>query len=122
VYTQQGTGPNCAIIPAHTPGLEVSIIKGRETPSIQGWYLPSEEGRKPAPVACYEFTGNVPAVFAYLLLPYRDSLPPDARLLLNRDNDGTATLAVHISPKHVDRIQIDFKNHSAELLTTRESD
>jgi len=122
VYTQQETGPNCAVIPANTPGLEVSIIKGRETPSIQGWYLPSEEGRKPAPVACYEFTGNVPAVFAYLLLPYRDSFPSDSRLVLDQDNDGTATLAVHIPPKQVDRIQIDLKNHSAEWPTTSDRD
>jgi len=116
VHTQQETGPNLSIIPAKFPGLDVSIIKGQETPSIQGWYLPSEEGRKPAPVACYEFTGQFPVVLAYLFLPQRDLSITEAGLVLKRNGDGIADLTVHISPKQSDRIRIDLKNHSAELL------
>ncbi|MBM4050317.1 MAG: hypothetical protein FJ279_34915, partial [Planctomycetes bacterium] len=69
VATRIPGGPNLALVPLATDGLDVSIVKGQEKPVVQGW-LPAG-GFKCRPIAAPIFTksGKGTTVMAYVFYP-----------------------------------------------------
>lgn len=71
--------PNLLIYPADSRGTKVSIIEGSDNP-CQGWLSGEYNHKVPAPVADYQWTGELPAQFAYLLYPSKPGQTSDGKL------------------------------------------
>jgi hypothetical protein len=68
--TDEGKG-NLRIIPAGGPGWKLDIVKGQETPTIQGWYSPTYNVKRPNATAVYSAKLDKSATFAWALVPAR---------------------------------------------------
>jgi len=66
---------NLRVVPAGPLPWSVELVKGRETPTIQGWYSESYNHREPSPTAVYTARVQGPATFAWVLLPARGAVP-----------------------------------------------
>ncbi|MHC4916825.1 MAG: alginate lyase family protein [Planctomycetota bacterium] len=72
--TDAGEG-NLRIVPAGGPEWKLESVKGREKPSIQGWYSPTYNVKQPNSTAVYSAKAGKAAAFAWVLLPARGEVP-----------------------------------------------
>ena len=116
VQTNLSEGPNLAIVPNPTPGLEVEIIEGQEEPHLQGWFVPGGEDPKPAPVVCYELTAPFPRAQAYALMPIGSGNPPSVEVGLDTSKEGFLDVSVRWSDnERRDRIRLPREGTGASL-------
>ncbi len=74
VSTDAGKG-NLRIVPAGGPEWKLEIVKGREKPSIQGWYSEKYNVKQPNATAVYSAKVGKSAAFAWVLFPARGAVP-----------------------------------------------
>lgn len=84
---------NLRIIPAGPAAWDVAIVKGQESPRLQGWYSERYNLAEPAPVAVYTADLVGSATFAWVLLPRQGRAPVHAVEVVARD-DHAAVLRV----------------------------
>ncbi len=90
---------NLAIVPSGADEWSVSTVSGQETPEIQGWWSREYNVKEPATVAIYERQVTQPMVWAWLMVPYGDTLEP-ASLVLEQPVPGRVTLEVEVGGVH----------------------
>ncbi len=79
---------NLGIIPIGNRDWEVKIIKGQESPFIQGWYS-AEYGKKvPSPTVVYTKTIENSTTFAWILLPSKGKIPPVKTEIIEQNEQG----------------------------------
>ena len=68
--TVESEGSGLRIIPLHTEGVEVEIVKGRHEAPVQGW-LPTGRHNvlRPIPTAVFRWRAAGPSTLAYALVP-----------------------------------------------------
>lgn len=66
---------NLRIVPAGGPAWKLELVKGREKPSIQGWYSPTYNVKKPNETAVYAAKLEKSAAFAWVLVPADGAVP-----------------------------------------------
>ncbi|HOZ46340.1 MAG TPA: alginate lyase family protein [Candidatus Hydrogenedentes bacterium] len=74
VSTDEGQG-NVRIQPASALDWNVEIIKGRETPSIQGWWSREYNLKEPSPCVAYTATIDASISFAWVIVPAKGVVP-----------------------------------------------
>ncbi len=72
--TDTGKG-NLRVVPAGGPEWKLEMVKGREKPSIQGWYSPTYNVKHPNATAVYSARLQKSATFCWLLLPAEGAVP-----------------------------------------------
>jgi hypothetical protein len=116
VQTNLSEGPNLAIIPNPTPGLEVEVVEGQEEPHLQGWFVPGGEDPEPAPVVCYRLTAPFPRAQAYVLVPARSGNPPRVEVSLDTAEKGLLEVSVRWpGSERRDRIRLPREGTGAKL-------
>jgi hypothetical protein len=79
VFTMNDRG-NLQIIPAGRQSWKVTLVKGQETPEIQGWYSREYNIYEPAPTAVYSTNIERSSTFVWLLYPSSGRPDPDIRI------------------------------------------
>lgn len=77
--TRNDGRPNLLVYPADSQNVKVSIREGSESP-CQGWLSGEYNHKVPAPVADYEWAGELPSHAAYLLVPSKPGQSPSGKL------------------------------------------
>ncbi len=75
MMARSARGTHVSILPIGDVDWRVEVIKGQETPHIQGWYSPTYGTKVPNACVTYEGQVDQPSVFAWLLLPAQGELP-----------------------------------------------
>lgn len=99
---------NLRIVPAGVVSWQLDIVAGRTVPTIQGWYSPRYNEKHPAPTAVYSASIDRSAVFAWILVPARGSVPPtraewvaagqeDARLRIQVEGEAPWDLTIPLT-------------------------
>jgi hypothetical protein len=85
VYTHNEKG-NLRIIPVDSPSLEIRMVKGEESPAIQGWYSREYNIYEPNTTSIY--TGQLKSddTFAWILWPSEGSSPDIKAEILAKDD------------------------------------
>ena len=65
---------NLRIMPVPAHGWKLSLARGVERPSIQGWWSESYNVKRPATAAVFSSERRAPSCFAWVLLPARGSV------------------------------------------------
>lgn len=87
VSTNSGKG-NLRIVPAGKVPWQVEIVKGQETPFIQGWYSSEYGIKEPNATAVYTTEIEKSTVFAWLMMPAKGTVPQVDAELTVRDEEG----------------------------------
>ena len=88
--------PNLRVEPVGGPAWSVTIVKGQETPRIQGWYAPEFNAKVPNAVAHYSADiGKGPTTFAWLLIPAKGETP-EAKVQIVSQNDAGVRVRVQL--------------------------
>lgn len=77
IATDMETGANLRLAMALREGLEMEIVSGRETPSIQGWHSAGYDTLQPSPTVVCRVTCALPVRLLYVLFPVASGRPPD---------------------------------------------
>jgi hypothetical protein len=84
VGTQNEHG-NLQIIPVDAPDFEVALVKGQETPGIQGWYSKEYNKFEPNTVTIYSHELKSDDTFVWILWPSEGASPNVKANILNKD-------------------------------------
>lgn len=79
---------NLAIMPIGKQKWELKLVKGQETPEIQGWYSVEYNKGVPNTASIYRTEANEEDVFVWLLVPAENELPKMKAKILSRTADG----------------------------------
>ncbi len=79
VFTMNDKG-NLQIIPAGQQSWKITLVKGQETPEIQGWYSREYNIYEPAPATVYSTNIERSSTFVWLLYPTSGRPDPDTRI------------------------------------------
>jgi hypothetical protein len=66
---------NIRIVPSETIQWDVDVVKGQETPEIQGWWSVKYNKKEPSPCAVYKAKIDGTVTFAWLMLPAKGETP-----------------------------------------------
>ncbi|MCK4625302.1 MAG: heparinase II/III-family protein, partial [Phycisphaerae bacterium] len=92
--TDAGKG-NLRIVPVSPLPWKVQIVKGREKPSIQGWYSVRYNVKEPSPTAVYSAKIEKSATFAWILVPAKGTVPK-AKAEIISEKDGIIRVGVSL--------------------------
>ncbi len=109
-------GPSLLVQPCPVPGLEAVIIEGIEEPSVQGWYLPDEEHRRPAPVASYRVEAELPTTLVYLFYPFGKEETEEIELQCHQKGTDILDIAVIKSGNVGDTFRLFLNEDRVEYL------
>jgi len=84
---------NLAVIPLSRQKFDITLVKGQETPEIQGWYSPEYNKYEPNTVAVYQTKIGNAATLVWLLLPSEGETPKIKAKLLS-ENEEEIKIAV----------------------------
>jgi hypothetical protein len=73
--TDPDTG-NLRIAPLGDVDWQVALVKGQDTPRVQGWYSPEYNHFEPSPAAVYSAQVSGSTAFAWVLIPGQGAVPP----------------------------------------------
>ncbi len=113
IKTNDDGVPNLSILPLGDTAWDISLVKGQECPSIQGWYSPRYNDLVPAFTAVC--TAHIPgsATFAWHLLPGKE--PPKEHCSLSLDKTGWASITIADDTVPLIRIPV-LSNAFPEIL------
>lgn len=92
IKTTNDDGLNLSLFPLGDTTWNLSLVKGQESPSIQGWYSPTYNVKLPAWTAVCTAHINGNATFAWRLLPGKEPTKEPCSLLL--EESGWASIIV----------------------------
>ncbi len=92
--TDAGKG-NLRIVPASDLPWKLEIVKGREKPSIQGWYSVRYNVKEPNPTAVYSAKIEKTTTFAWILVPAKGAVP-QAKAEIVSESDGVIRISVSL--------------------------
>jgi hypothetical protein len=78
---------NVRIVPSDGSQWDIRLIKGQESPEIQGWWSREYNHKAPSPTAVYNRTVDESSIFAWLILPATGT-PPEANLEIKADGNA----------------------------------
>ncbi|MEZ5040165.1 MAG: alginate lyase family protein [Saprospiraceae bacterium] len=84
---------NLAVIPVSKQAFDISFIKGREEPSLQGWYSPEYNIFGPNITSVYSTNINENNTFIWLLMPSKKKMAK-VKAEIIAENDKEVTIAV----------------------------
>ena len=88
--TVRSTNPrgNLAIVPVSNHNFAITLTKGQEEPSVQGWYSPEYNVAQPAVASSYRADIDKDATFMWLLLPSAQESPTaEAEIIAESDRE-----------------------------------
>ena len=108
VFTTNDRG-NLLILPVETPDWKVSMVKGQETPSIQGWYSREYNTFEPNPTTVYSRQLKSDDTFIWILWPSEGKVQEvQARILLK--NEASVKIEVTEPGKGSYEIEVPYEN------------
>lgn len=78
---------NLKIIPAEPQGWQVKVVKGQESPEIQGWYSRVYNAYVPNPTGIYSRKLPADDTFVWILWPAEGKVPDITAVVLSKTND-----------------------------------
>jgi hypothetical protein len=102
--TVQGTdpdAPNLAIIPLRRDALDVSIVKGQETPQVQGWVPAEHYEVRPIPTPVFQRQATGQWLEPWLLYPMSANAEPPVREVTVTDDGRRYTVTFKDGRKYV---------------------
>lgn len=113
-------GPNCLVVAAAQPGLEVKIVKGQTEPTVQGfiaaqswrpsWKDPKakrpEHGKREVPTAIFTLEAALPARIVYAICPYPDQQRPEVKIKDLTTGDRPAKVQVTLPDGTIDLVSV----------------
>ncbi len=99
LVTNDREGANLAITPVGSVQWENTIVRGQESPRLQGWY--SEQATEWEPNPCVRMEGQIEgdAVFAWILYPVREGANPARAVRDPSLNVSGQTATIRFSPQ-----------------------
>ncbi len=86
MWTDNDTG-NLKIIPAEPQGWQATVVKGQESPEIQGWYSRVYNAYVPNPTGIYSRKLPADDTFVWILWPAEGQVPDIKAVVLSKTND-----------------------------------
>jgi hypothetical protein len=108
---------NLALIPVSKKSLELELVRGQETPEIQGWYSPEYNIYGPNTTSIYRTTIGGSTNFVWLLLP-SENQAPKVKVKVLEENDREVRLEVK-SKERTWLLTIPFMNSEGVVLTEK---
>ena len=99
---------NLAVIPVSRQRFDISLVRGQETPEIQGWYSPEYNIYEPNTCAVYQTKVGNTATLVWLLLPSEGEIPEIEAKLLS-ENEREIKIAVEQEGEKLE-LTIPFTN------------
>ena len=114
LITADAEGANLAITPVGDIDWAVELIRGRENPSLQGWY--SEHTPNWEPNTAAEFTARIEGdrVFAWVMLPTQQGATPVTHTRFEVEGD-TAHVRFRHPDGHAVRVAIPLDEGTPEI-------
>lgn len=81
---------NLAVIPLSQLKFDITFIKGREEPEIQGWYSPEYNVFEPNITSLYSTRIRDDTTFVWLLFPSSKKMPKIAAEIISEKDDGVS--------------------------------
>ncbi len=114
VSTDAGKG-NLRIVPAGGPEWNLELVKGREKPSVQGWYSPTYNVKHPNATAVYSARLDKSAAFAWALVPAGGPVPA-VKLEALPAPEGAARLRLALPEGKTVEVAVRFEGKAAVEL------
>lgn len=96
IKTDDDGVPNLSILSLGDAAWDISLVKGQESPAIQGWYSPRYNDKVPAYTAICTAHIHGSTTFAWHLLPGKEA--PKEHCSFSLDKNGWASITVADSP------------------------
>jgi hypothetical protein len=99
---------NLAVIPVSRQKFDITLVKGQESPEIQGWYSPEYNIYEPNTAAVYQTKIGNAATLVWLLLPSEGETPKIKAKLLS-ENEREIKVAIQLKGEKLE-LTIPFMN------------
>ena len=110
------------IIPVGTTDWKVDLVKGQETPTIQGWYSKVYNTFEPNPTTIYSRQLKADDTFVWILWPSEGKAPNLRTEILSKDANSVKVIVSDSQKGHWD-ITVPFADSSkAEVKLFSEKD
>ncbi len=86
-YSENDNG-NLKIVPIGKSKWKINLIKGQETPEMQGWYSPEYNKFEPNVASIYSTKIKSDQTFVWLLVPFESSAPDIKVKVISKNADG----------------------------------
>lgn len=103
---------NVRIVPVGPIKWRVDLVRGQETPTLQGWYSRTYGKVQPAPCAVYSSPMHTEAVFGWAILPGLNAPPPPRAECMETTN-GVARMQVTWPDGPTTRLAVAFDEDNA---------
>ena len=88
IVSSQNNHGNLEIVPVGPVSWSVNLIKGQETPDIQGWYSKEYNKYEPNTASVYSAKIDTSSTFAWVLYPSENKIPAVQAKILSGDKEG----------------------------------
>lgn len=102
---------NLQIIPVGKPKWDIALVKGQETPEIQGWYSKEYNTYRPNTASIYKTEINSGTTFAWVLQPFNEKGSKLKVKIISENSEGIK-VRIKNKEKGVWEITIPFSNSS----------
>ncbi len=116
VFTTNDRG-NLVIIPVEASDWKVSLVKGQEQPTIQGWYSKEYNTFEPNPTAIYSRQLKSDETFVWILWPSEGKTPEIQARILSKDSEFVK-IEVTEPGKGSYKIVVPYENSQAARVNT----
>jgi hypothetical protein len=107
---------NLQVLPVGKTKWELNLVKGQESPEIQGWYSEEYNKYEPNMASIYSTQIKSDATFVWLLVPFEYKEAPLKAKIISKDSDGVI-LKVKAPDKTAWDISIPYSNSAKAKMT-----
>ena len=116
IVTGQNAGGFLHIIPVSAQNRSINLIKGQETPSIQGWYSREYNSYEPNTASIYTSNIQKETTFVWLLYPSEKQTPDIKAKIISETKDALKILLTHPTEG---QWTITFSNNGIPAVASR---